>query len=267
MNGGGGRPLDPPYAGAYQGSIDQRSTTMRRIAPTAWEETSVEEISIKSLPKRQPREYSLLTKCVAEFLGDLTFVFVGTMQGFNRGTMDGTVHASLAHGFTIFIMVATLGHISGGHFNPAVTWSVAILTYDEAVTVQMGATLLLEGTDNLDNNYWWQGLIAETVVTFFLCHTILNTAVDTSDNTLAALAIGFTLSIDILAVGSITGASMNPARSFGPNVAASIILNKADQARHLWTYHYIYWAGPLLGASITAAIYRLFEARVDRLVK
>ncbi|CAJ0961122.1 unnamed protein product, partial [Mesorhabditis belari] len=290
---------DPPYRGALHNSIDQRSTSLRRMpAPAGWEEGSVEAISVKSVAVKSERKYSLFTKCVAEFLGDLTFVFIGTMQGYGRGTVDGTVHAALAHGFAIFILVTTLGHISGGHFNPAVTWSVvasgrqnplelpfywasqlfggfcgsmlacAILSYDEMVQVQAGATLLFEGDpSNLDNSAWWQGLLSETVVTFFLCHTILMTAVDTDKNLLAPLAIGFTLSIDILATGAITGASMNPARSFGPNVAASILINKGDQADHLWSRHYIYWAGPLVGASIAAAIYRIFEARTDRFVR
>ncbi|PAV57397.1 hypothetical protein WR25_12257 isoform D [Diploscapter pachys] len=224
------------------------------------------------------KEYSLITKCIAEFLGDFTFVFIGTMQAYvpNKSNDDIT-HAALAHGFTIFIIVASLGHISGGHFNPAITWAVtaanrmpywhlpfyfisqllggfcgalmsavlqrhirkppavniseivksiemmgtafsnlqfelnhtaieAILSSSQLTGTYAGATLLSP------NNAWWEGLLSEALATYFLCHTVLMTAVDTDSNVLAPLAIGLTLSIDIFSTGAITGASMNPAR-------------------------------------------------------
>ncbi|CAB3397718.1 unnamed protein product [Caenorhabditis bovis] len=249
------------------------------------------EDSSKGLRRRyslvkEEKKYSLLAKCVAEFLGDLTFVFVGTMQSYTIG--DAITHAALAHGFTIFIIVTALGHISGGHFNPAVSWAVvgtgklpihhfpfymfsqllggfcgalltaAVLNKDQLKMVMAGATLLS------DDNQWWQGLISETIVTFFLVHTILITAVDSDKVTLAPLAIGLTLSIDILSTGTITGASMNPARSLGPSIVGSIFLPEISSK--FWTYQYIYWAGPFLGSTIALAIYKLFEAREDRFI-
>ncbi|KHJ80023.1 transporter, major intrinsic protein family protein [Oesophagostomum dentatum] len=179
---------------------------------------------------------------------------------------------------------------SGGHFNPAVTWAIAlagkmppwqvplywfsqllggfcgalysvlIMTQKQIDGSYCGATLL-----NPDNK-WWEGLLSEAVVTFFLCHTILLTAADTSSNLLAPLAIGLTLSIDILSTGSITGASMNPARSLGPNIVGQIFLDSYAIPKNFWNYHYIYWAGPFAGATVATIIYRLFEARENRLV-
>ncbi|RCN27536.1 channel protein, MIP family [Ancylostoma caninum] len=227
-----------------------------------------------------------------------TVFFSGTMQAVVVTTSsnesivaDNIVHAALAHGFTIFILVAALGHISGGHFNPAVTWAVAasgkmpiyhvpfywfsqllggfcgalysalIMTQKQLDSSHAGATLL-----NPENK-WWEGMMSEAVVTYFLCHTILLTAADTNTNILAPLAIGLTLSIDILSTGSITGASMNPARSLGPNIVGQIFLDSNSIPAHFWSYHYIYWAGPFMGATVAVVIYRVFEARQDRLLR
>ncbi|EYC05864.1 hypothetical protein Y032_0079g1227 [Ancylostoma ceylanicum] len=260
---------------------------------------SVDDTStISSTTLDRSKNYSIFTRMIAEFLGDFTFVFVGTMQAVvvttsaNQSIVaDNIVHAALAHGFTIFILVAALGHISGGHFNPAVTWAVAasgkmpiydvpfywfsqllggfcgslysvvIMTQGQLDSSHAGATLL-----NPDNK-WWEGMMSEAVATFFLCHTILLTAADTNTNVLAPLAIGLTLSIDILSTGSITGASMNPARSLGPNIVGQIFLDSNSIPAHFWSYHYIYWAGPLLGATIAVTLYRVFEARQDRLLR
>ncbi|PAV57396.1 hypothetical protein WR25_12257 isoform B [Diploscapter pachys] len=234
--------------------------------------------------RTRTKEYSLITKCIAEFLGDFTFVFIGTMQAYvpNKSNDDIT-HAALAHGFTIFIIVASLGHISGGHFNPAITWAVtaanrmpywhlpfyfisqllggfcgalmsaAILSSSQLTGTYAGATLLSP------NNAWWEGLLSEALATYFLCHTVLMTAVDTDSNVLAPLAIGLTLSIDIFSTGAITGASMNPARSLGPNIVGSIFINSKDLPSNFWNHHYIYWAGPLAGGTVAALIYRYFR--------
>ncbi|CAO4380556.1 unnamed protein product [Caenorhabditis nigoni] len=264
----------PPYMSSY-------------AHEEAWGQTAITHQKT-SFSSSRKKEYSLLTKCVAEFLGDLTFVYVGTMQAHLFPFADGILHAAFAHGLTIFILATAFGHISGGHFNPAVSWAVAgagkmpiwhlpfyvvsqlfggfcgamltasILTQTQLSACSAGATLVTDGTQ------WWQGLIAETVVTFFLVHTILITAADTDTVTLAPLAIGLTLSIDILSTGSITGASMNPARSLGPSIVGTIFATQ--HTSYYWTYHYIYWAGPLLGSTIALCVYKLFEAREDRIV-
>ncbi|VDM83563.1 unnamed protein product [Strongylus vulgaris] len=135
------------------------------------------------------------------------------------------------------------------------------MTKQQLNSTYAGATLL-----NPENT-WSEGLASEAVVTFFLCHTVLLTAADTDKNLLAPLAIGLTLSIDILSTGSITGASMNPARSLGPNIVGQIFLDSNVIPPHFWNYHYIYWAGPFIGATIAALFYWLFESRQHRLLR
>ncbi|EPB67568.1 channel protein, MIP family [Ancylostoma ceylanicum] len=220
--------------------------------------------------------YTIATKCAAEFVAVMAFVTVGSLQAMNTG--DGIVRAALCHGVAIFILVSVFAHISGGHVNPAVTLGVAaagkmrpieavfyviaqlagglfgalivraVLSYNQYVTIQGGATLCAAGIQ------WYQGLLAEIATTFLLVQTVLVTAVDGS-TALAPLAIGFTVLMDILAVGGISGASMNPGRSFGPNIVASIFM-KDELADGFWSLHWIYYLGPAIGALIAVGLYR-----------
>ncbi|GMT11092.1 hypothetical protein PFISCL1PPCAC_2389, partial [Pristionchus fissidentatus] len=237
---------------------------------------------------KKERSYSLITKCFAEFLGDLIFVFTGSMQGYINTNMDSILHAAFAHGIAIFVLVTSLGHISGGHFNPAVSlggtltghlplhhlplyvvsqllggicgslMTYAVLTKEEFTAILGGATLLTQETTT-----WYEGLISESMVTFMLVHTVLNAAMGSGDKPLAPLAIGFTLTIDIIATGRLTGASMNPARSLGPNLIGWAFMDTIPFG--WWEYHYIYWAGPIIGACIASAVYWVFERREKRI--
>ncbi|KAK0407611.1 hypothetical protein QR680_003492 [Steinernema hermaphroditum] len=228
----------------------------------------------------EDRPHSLMNKLIAEFVGDMIFVFVGSMSALSQ--QNSLIHAAFAHGITIFVLVASLGHVSGGHFNPAVTlaialsrkinwkqvpfywaaqlsggflgaiWVRAILSQGQFNLINGGATVLAEGY------MWYQGLIAEFLLTFILAQTVLLTAVDVSSNVLAPLAIGLTLTLDIFAAGVISGASMNPARSFGPCLVAQIFESKNGS---LWAHHYIYWLGPFLGAALASGLHQLFFGR------
>ncbi|KAK6754043.1 hypothetical protein RB195_013192 [Necator americanus] len=235
----------------------------------------------------QQPTYSIISKCAAEFVALMVFVFVGSVQGLT--TYDGVLHAALCHGIAIFVLVAVFANVSGGHVNPAVTIGIAaagkispieavfyiiaqlaggvlgafivrsILSYDNYVIIQGGATLCANGVQ------WYQALLAEIFATFLLVQTVLVTAVDGASN-LAPLAIGFTVLMDILAVGGISGASMNPGRSFGPNIVASIFMS--DQlADRFWSMHWVYYVGPAVGALVAVALYRVFFAREHRLLK
>lgn len=96
------------------------------------------------------------------------------------------------------------------------------------------------------------------MTTYILVQTVLLCAVDTDKNRLAPLAIGFSLIIEILAAGAISGASMNPARSFGPNIMGQVFLKPEhlDAQYMYWNYHWIYYIGPIIGAFIAAGVYR-----------
>ncbi|KAL6742130.1 hypothetical protein Aduo_015318 [Ancylostoma duodenale] len=231
--------------------------------------------------------YTIVTKCAAEFVAVMIFVTVGSLQAVHTG--DGVLHAALCHGIAIFILVSVFAHISGGHVNPAVTLGVAaagkmrpieavfyviaqlagglfgalivrsILSYNQYVMIQGGATLCAEDIK------WYQGLLAEIATTFLLVQTVLVTAVD-GTTMLAPLAIGFTVLMDILAAGGISGASMNPGRSFGPNIVASLFM-KDDLAVGFWSLHWIYYIGPAIGALIAVGLYRVFFAREHRILK
>src|SRR5262249_55970116 len=99
----------------------------------------------------------------------------------------------------------------------------------------------------------WVGLLAEIVATFFLVFVVWGTAADPRARDVGGFAIGLTVAADILAFGPITGASMNPARSFGPTLVASF----GQGGSTLWAHHWIYWVGPIVGGGLAAVIYHL----------
>ena len=95
-----------------------------------------------------------------------------------------------------------------------------------------------------------QGILIEAILTFFLVFVVHGTAVDPRGRGLAGFAIGATITLDILFGGPLTGAAMNPARVFGPAVAANF-----------WHDHYVYWVGPFVGGALGGFIYRIFIER------
>jgi len=229
---------------------------------------------------------SLLRSCVVEFLGDLIFIFIGTLQAFANG---GALVAACAHGITIAVLIVGMGHISGGHFNPAVTvgifvsGNIPILNAAMYIVSQLGGGLVgsllaracvsqtlwdsisggatIPSSLFLANMNFAQGILLEAMMTWLLVHTVLISAVDTADNHLAPFAIGLSIFVDILAGGNLTGASMNPARSFGPAVVGGIF---GIGARSSFDHHYIYYAGPLIGATVAGVIYKMFLAKDEK---
>jgi len=216
---------------------------------------------------------TLAQKALAEFIGTLALIFIGAgsicaNQLSNGGV--GLVGIALAHGLTIAAMVSAVGHISGAHLNPAVTigvWVAQKISTREAALYWVaqlaggvaGALLLVGGFDagtraavNLGTPALApgvgpvQGLLFEALMTFFLVFVVFATAVDprSAGKVLAGLAIGMVITFDILAGGPVTGASMNPARTFGPAAVAGF-----------WQDHWLYWAGPLAGGLLAGALY------------
>ena len=223
------------------------------------------------------KDEGLFPAAIAEFFGPLTLVFAGAgaiilTQGQN------IVAIALAHGLAIGLMIMALGHISGGHFNPAVTISMLAtgrigLTKGIAYIVAqllgglVGAVLLTLcypalndaatgaiGRNNVNLGTPAVGggaapvnaLIMEIVLTFFLVFVIFGTAVDwRSGKAISGLCIGLTITMDILAGGAISGAAMNPARWFGPAVVQGDFTN-------FW----IWIVGPIVGGVIAAFVYQ-----------
>ena len=221
-------------------------------------------------------ERTMSQKLIAEFVGAFTLIFIGAgaIIAFtsNPSSNGGIVQIAIAHGLAIGVMVSALGHVSGGHFNPAVTIGMlatakirlkdaagyivaqlaggvaaaGLLRWALPQTAWKGAAL---GTPSV--NYPLgvsngQAVLIEAVLTFFLVWVVFASAVDPegSFGKIAGLAIGFTIMMDILMGGSFTGAAMNPARAFGPALVGGY-----------WTGWYVYWIGPIAGGVIAAALY------------
>ncbi len=197
---------------------------------------------------------------VAEAIGTFTLVFAGC-GAIAVGTL-GPTGVAAAFGLAIMTMIYALGHVSGAHFNPAVTAAFAVgrhfpagrvLPYWAAqISGAVAAAALLRvtlgdvplgvthpaGTDG-------QALIFEVTLTFFLMLVIVAVATDTrAVGQAAAIAIGGTVALGALVGGPISGASLNPARSLGPALVSGDLAG-------LW----IYLAGPPIGAIAAALVY------------
>lgn len=205
-------------------------------------------------------------RIAAEAVGTFMLVFIGpgaaAVETWSRGSVS-PVGIALAFGFAILAGVYGLGHISGAHFNPAVTagfWlgrrfpSADVLPYVSAQIVgALSAALLLRGlvgasaqaAATIPQIGVGRGFVVEVVLTFFLMLVIMAVATDARvTGTVAGVAVGLTVAFDALMGGPLTGASMNPARSFGPALATGT-----------WVGHWIYWIGPLLGATLAVGAY------------
>ena len=220
---------------------------------------------------------------LAEFLATLLFIFLGAGTVVVTGglmkeglTSARLVAIALAHGLAIALLVSATAKLSGGHINPAVTFG-AILTgkisvnqgimyvVAQLVGAVVGA-LLLKGVipaaaqGNLGAHGLGSGitagggLLAEIVLTFALVFVVFATAIDPKGlGHLAPAAIGLTVLVDHLVGVPVTGASMNPARSFGPALAAGA-----------WDNHWVFWIGPLIGGGLAALVYEfLFLRRTE----
>lgn len=218
-------------------------------------------------------------KLAAEFIGTFALIFMGagSIIVFGGGEAD-IVAIALAHGLAIAILVSTLGHISGGLFNPALTvglWatrrldsvtSVAYILAQLAGAVA-GAFALKMFPEALGEAASWgtpllgsetdfaQGAAIEAILTFFLMLAVFGTALDPRGPRLGGFAIGLSIAMSILAAGALTGAAMNPARTFGPALVNNI-----------WDEHLVYWIGPIIGAVLAALVYHyLFSEREPQL--
>ena len=218
-----------------------------------------------------------LRGALAEFVATLLFVFMAAGAVVASGSLVGgdltpgrLVIIALGNGLSIAVLVFATGHISGGHINPAVTFAsvvtrkIALSKGIAFVVAQLsgaliGAVLLswvvpdaIEGTLGAhalgSGVSAGMGVVIELVLTFLLVFVVFATAIDprSGAGNVAPLAIGFAVLVGTLAGGPFTGASINPARSFGPAVVAVE-----------WADHWVYWVGPLAGAALAGLVYQL----------
>lgn len=212
------------------------------------------------------RRQRLLSEATGTFL--LVFIGAGSaaVNRWSGGAVTGTGIA-LAFGFVILGGVYSLGHISGAHFNPAVTagfwWSgrfprseVAPYWAAQLAGATAAAFLLrillgpaADAMATLPVLPPGASLLTELVLTFFLVLVVMAVATDARvAGPVAGLAVGLTVAADALMGGPLTGASMNPARSLGPALATG-----------QWSGHWIYWVGPLAGAALAALTYEFLR--------
>jgi MIP family channel proteins len=220
---------------------------------------------------------------IAEFIGTLTLVFMVTMvvslyivavpAGAPQPFIDWSV-IGLVHVFVLFMLIQTLGVISGAHFNPAVTVAMTVirqirppeaavyivlqlaggicgvlltkaLISDEGAAINYGATMV---SSKLDHAIFL-GALAEGIGTFFLVWAIMGVAVNPAGlKDWAGLAIGGTLGMLVMIFGPLTGAGFNPARSFGPALVAKAF----DGIGH---FVWVYTVAPIVGAILAALLY------------
>lgn len=215
--------------------------------------------------------------CLAELIGTFALIFIGAgsicanqylISHQQEGI--GVLGIAIAHGLVVAVMVSSIGHISGGHINPAVTLGVMLAGKIEAnlgflymasqvVGGMIAAFLLLGvfspevrnavnlGTPGLSPDVsFGVGTLLEAILTFLLVFTVFATAIDDKGafKSIAGFGIGLVVAFDILMGGPLTGASMNPARTFGPAVASGY-----------WSNHLVYWIGPMIGGAGAGLVY------------
>jgi MIP family channel proteins len=205
----------------------------------------------------------------AEFIGIFALVFVGgaSIMSATLLNQSALLIAALAHGVILGIMVTATMRISG-HLNPAVTIGFLVTKRIEPmmaaiyivaqITGALVAAYALKGAfpaaivastrvggqsvaGDLSTGY---AILLEAIATFFLVFVVFGTAVDKHAPKVGGFAIGLTVMADILAIGARTGASMNPARSFGPAVVSGV-----------FEAQIVYWVGPIVGAIAAALLY------------
>lgn len=208
---------------------------------------------------------------LAEFIGTFTLIFMGTGAVIVNQVSQGAItHLGISgvFGAVVAALIYALGHISGAHLNPAVTlalWQggffrrhrvfpyilaqiLGAIVASSLLLIIFGPVAKLGATLPLNDN-WQQSFVLEIILTFILMLVIFGAAVDPrSHQSFAGLAIGLTVGLEAACMGPITGASMNPARSFGPALLSGI-----------WQHQWLYWIAPIIGAQLAMRVYRLLS--------
>lgn len=228
-----------------------------------------------------------LAKYLTEFIGTFFLVFVICLMTTQGNEHTGIV-APLAIGCTLMIMVYMGGHVSGGHYNPAVTlacflrgacswadvvpyWisqvagacvaalaSSYILPAIDGETLSQFANVAPVGDYTMQTPGPW---IIEILFTFALALVVLNTATSsgTKGNSFYGLAIGFTVVVGAFAGGGISGGAYNPAVGVGPNIIRMVVGGDTGALSNIP----LYIAGPMIGGALAAVVFKFQEAYVD----
>ncbi len=216
---------------------------------------------------------ALARRLAAEFIGTFTLVFAGcgAIMVDAKTHQLGHIGVAITFGLVIMAMIYATGHISGAHFNPAVTFSFAVsrhfpwprafVYWGAQILGALTAAAILRGSlgniahvgATLPSGSQAQSFLWELVLSFFLMFVIMAVATDTrAVGEAAAIAVGGTVGLDAMFGGPISGASMNPARSIGPAVVSGDL-------HALW----LYILAPVAGATLAALTYQLIRAEPE----
>lgn len=211
------------------------------------------------------------SKLLAEVVGTYCLVFVGTgavVVDQVAGGRLGGLGISLVFGLIVLAMIYAIGHISGAHMNPAVTIGFcaagrhplgevapyALAQLLGAVTASLTLKLMFLGQattlgTTLPAGSELQSFVLELIMTAILMFTVMGVATDDrAEGSMAGIAIGGVVTLEALFGGPISGASMNPARSFAPALVSGD-----------FSHHWVYWAAPVIGAVLGTGLYGLIQ--------
>jgi MIP family channel proteins len=235
----------------------------------------MDSIMQKNTKDKEIKTPSLKSKFLVEIVGTfiLVYAIASAATVYSHSGQLGVIGIGLVHALALTAIVYAIGYRSGAQVNPAVTIGLLVarkIGGKEAViyiiaqiigaviaaTVvysifgsAMSASVTLPSEGNVV-----RAVILETVMTFTLAYVVLTTTTSKNFKTapLAGVAIGFTLGLNVIFGGAITGGSLNPARSFGP----ALIMGD-------FSYHWIYWVAPILGGLIAAGVYKAIHKDED----
>ncbi|XP_072523370.1 aquaporin-8a.2 [Salminus brasiliensis] len=214
----------------------------------------------------------VIQPCIAELVGTTFFVFIGCVSVIENVEGVGRLQPALVHGLAVAVMVACMAEISGSHFNPPFTigiflcggiqLSMAVFyLISQLIGGVLGAAMskvMTSGKNYLNatgaaftilksDDQLGAAIFAEIAMTCLVTMVVLLGAVNgKSKSPLVPFMVGCTVIINILAGGDVSGTCLNPARALGPAVMSGY-----------WTYHWVYWVGPISGGLVAAALVRL----------
>ncbi|XP_030263268.1 aquaporin-8b [Sparus aurata] len=235
--------------------------------------TSLVSSEVKTPPARPPNKFEkVFQPCLGELVGTAFFVFIGCVSVIENVENVGRLQPALVHGLAVAVLVACMAEISGSHFNPPFTLAIFLCGgLDTYMVIPYLACQLVGGVlgaamakamTSMENYTKAQGaafallqsngeigraLFAEVAMTCLITMVLLLGAVNVKTrNPMVPFMVGCTVIFNILAGGDISGTCMNPARAFGPALVSNY-----------WTYHWVYWVGPIAGGLIAALLVRL----------
>ncbi|RNC82105.1 MAG: aquaporin [Phycisphaera sp.] len=211
---------------------------------------------------------------IAEFIGTFALIFFGCGSIIVANDMGGSlVTVALAFGLVLAVFVPACMYISGAQFNPAVSVALTVIGKQDPMRTAMfiaaqliaagcgaGMLVVIHGEDVANSDAARLGaslgslsdagkvlevFLMETLMTFALMFVVLAGVVDGRAQKYAGVCVGGVVAACVVTGGPLTGASMNPARSFGPALYGN------------WDMHWVYWAAPILGACLAAVVYKL----------